>query len=58
MRRITEITRMAASILWPMLAYIGWVFMLYTWLTITRLRGQARREVAYGAFVAQARGAA
>ena len=26
----------AASILWPMLAQIGWVFMLYAWLTVVR----------------------
>jgi hypothetical protein len=29
---------MTASILWPMLAHIGWVFMLYTWLTYARMR--------------------
>ena len=40
-----------ASILWPMLAHIGWVFMLYTWLTVARLRAVRRGEVEYGAFV-------
>jgi hypothetical protein len=35
----------------PMLAHIGWVFMLYTWLTYTRLRAVRRGEVEYGAFV-------
>jgi hypothetical protein len=40
-----------ASILWPMLAHIGWAFMLYTWLTIARLRAVRRGEVEYGAFV-------
>jgi hypothetical protein len=40
-----------ASILWPMLAYIGWVFMLYTCLTVARLRAVRRGEVEYGAFV-------
>jgi len=28
----------AASILWPMLAHIGWVCMLYAWLTVARQR--------------------
>jgi hypothetical protein len=40
-----------ASILWPMLAHIGLVFMLYTWLTVARLRAVRRGEVEYGAFV-------
>jgi hypothetical protein len=40
-----------ASILWPMLAHIGWVFMLYTWLTVARLRAVRRGKVVYGAFV-------
>jgi hypothetical protein len=34
-----------ASILWPMLAHIGWVFMLYSWLTVARLRAVRRGEV-------------
>ena len=42
---------MATSILWPMLAHIGWVFMLYTWLTFARLRAVRRGEIGYGAFV-------
>jgi hypothetical protein len=40
-----------ASILWPMLAHIGWVFMLYTWLTVARLRAVRRGEIEYGVFV-------
>ena len=42
---------MTTSILWPMLAHIGWVFMLYTWLTFARLRAVRRGEIDYGAFV-------
>src|SRR4029077_1335607 len=38
------------SILWPMLAQIGWTFLLYVWLTIERSRAGARGEVKYAAF--------
>ncbi len=38
------------SILWPMLAQIGWTFVLYVWLTIARARAVARGEVKYSAF--------
>src|SRR3954468_13994844 len=38
------------SILFPMLAHIGWVFMLYAWLTVARMRAVRRGEVAIGAF--------
>jgi hypothetical protein len=38
------------SILFPMLAHIGWVFLLYVWLTVARQRAVRRGEVAYGAF--------
>jgi hypothetical protein len=38
------------SILLPMLAHIGWVFLLYVWLTIARQRAVRRGEVEYGAF--------
>ena len=38
------------SILWPMLAQIGWTFVLYGWLTIARSRAVARGEVKYSAF--------
>ncbi|MEA2914143.1 MAG: hypothetical protein QOJ15_6224 [Bradyrhizobium sp.] len=38
------------SILWPVLAYIGWVFLLYAWLTVSRQRAVKRREVEYSAF--------
>jgi len=37
-------------LLWPMLAHIGWVFVLYVWLTIERQRAVKRGEVEYGAF--------
>ena len=39
-----------SSILWPMLAQIGWTFALYLWLTIARARAVARGEVKYSAF--------
>ena len=39
------------SILWPMLAHIGWVFMLYAWLTYARTRAVRRGEVDYACFV-------
>jgi hypothetical protein len=38
------------SILWPMLAYIGWVFLLYAWLTVARQRAVKRGEVEYASF--------
>jgi hypothetical protein len=38
------------SILWPMLAQIGWTFLLYVWLTVARQRAVKRGEVAYGDF--------
>jgi hypothetical protein len=38
------------SILWPMLAQIGWTFALYAWLTAARSRAVARGEVKYSAF--------
>ena len=41
----------ASSILWPMLAQIGWTFMLYAWLTIARVGAVTRGEVEYSAFV-------
>jgi hypothetical protein len=41
---------MVTSILWPMLAYIGWVFLLYAWLTVARQRAVKRGEVEYASF--------
>ena len=38
------------SLLFPMLAHIGWVFLLYAWLTIARTRAVRRGEVEIGAF--------
>ena len=38
------------SILWPMLAQIGWTFLLYVWLTVARARAVAQGEVKYAAF--------
>ena len=40
----------ATSILWPMLAYIGWVFLLYVWLTVARWQAVRRGEVDYASF--------
>ena len=39
-----------SSILWPMLAQIGWTFLLYVWLTVARGRVVARGEVKFSAF--------
>ena len=38
------------SLLWPMLAHIGWTFMLYVWLTVARMQAVRRGEVEYGSF--------
>ncbi|MEJ0077349.1 MAG: MAPEG family protein [Alphaproteobacteria bacterium] len=38
------------SLLWPMLAQIGWTFLLYVWLTVVRQRAVRSGEVDYGAF--------
>jgi hypothetical protein len=39
-----------SSILLPMLAHIGWVFLLYVWLTVARQQAVRRGEAEYGAF--------
>src|SRR5215470_8922482 len=41
----------ATSILWPMLAHIGWIVLLYTWLTYARMRAVARGEIERSCFV-------
>jgi hypothetical protein len=41
----------ATSILWPMLAHIGLVVVLYAWLTFARNRAVQRGETEYSAFV-------
>jgi|ERR1044072_1765542 hypothetical protein len=38
------------SLLWPMLAQIGWTFLLYGWLTVARQRAVKAGEVKYGDF--------
>ena len=38
------------SLLWPMLAQIGWTFLLYVWLTVARARAVKRGEVVFGDF--------
>jgi hypothetical protein len=42
---------MTSSILWPMLAHIGWVFVLYAWLTYARARAVKRGQIDYACFV-------
>ena len=39
-----------SSILWPLLAQIGWTFLLYVWLTVARAQAVARGEVKYAVF--------
>jgi hypothetical protein len=39
-----------ASILWPMLAHVVWTFLLYTWLTVARLRAVRQGQVEYACF--------
>jgi hypothetical protein len=39
-----------SAILWPVLAHIGWVFMLYAWLTYARTMAVKRGEVDYSCF--------
>jgi hypothetical protein len=38
------------SILLPMLAQIGWTFLLYAWLTVARQRALKRGEAGYAGF--------
>ena len=38
------------SLLWPMLAQVGWTFLLYAWLTVARTQAVKRGEVEYSAF--------
>jgi hypothetical protein len=40
-----------SAILWPVLAHIGWVFMLYAWLTYARTMAVKRGETDYSCFV-------
>jgi len=42
---------MIASILWPMLAHIGWVSMLYVWLTVARQRAVKSGQIESSCFV-------
>ena len=39
------------TLLWPMLAHIGWVFLLYAWLTDARDAAVRRGEVENSGFV-------
>jgi hypothetical protein len=42
--------QLASSILWPMLAHIAWVVLLYAWLTYARWVAVKRGEVDYSSF--------
>ena len=42
---------MIASILWPMLAHIGWVSMLYVWLTVALQRAVRSGQIESSCFV-------
>jgi hypothetical protein len=44
-------TASTVSLLWPMLAHIGWVCLLYVWLTIARARAVRRGEITSSCFV-------
>lgn len=44
------VTISATLLLWPMLAHIGWILLLYAWLTYARTRAIQRGEVEYSAF--------
>ena len=39
------------ALVWPMLAHIGWTFLLYVWLTYARTMAVRNRETDYHAFV-------
>jgi hypothetical protein len=39
------------ALLWPMLAQIGWTFMLYAWLTVARTRAVKSGQIDYSCFV-------
>ena len=41
---------MISSILWPMLAHVAWVVLLYAWLTYARWTAVKRGEVDYSSF--------
>jgi hypothetical protein len=41
----------ATAILWPMLAHIGLVFVLYAWLTVARTVAVRRGETDYACFL-------
>ena len=39
------------ALIWPMLAQIGWTFLLYVWLTVARTRAVRAGAIEYGAFL-------
>ena len=40
-----------SAILWPVLAHIAWVFMLFAWLTVARTRAVKRGEIDHSVFL-------
>ena len=42
---------LTSAVLWPMLAHIAWVFMLYVWITIARAQAVRSGEIDYSAFL-------
>jgi hypothetical protein len=43
--------QLTSAILWPMLAHIAWVFMLYVWITVARTRAVKSGAIDYSAFL-------
>ena len=43
--------QLTSAILWPVLAHIAWVFMLYTWLTVARTRAVKSGEIDHSVFL-------
>ncbi len=40
----------AGALLWPVLAQVGWTFLLYVWLTIARFRAVGRGDAQWPVF--------
>jgi hypothetical protein len=41
----------ASALVWPVLAQIGWTFLLYAWLTLARLVAVRQGQTSFAAFV-------
>jgi hypothetical protein len=44
------LSRNSLLILWPALGQVGWTFLLYAWLTVSRQAAVKRGDVKYGSF--------